>query len=312
LFAQFPTSGNTKDVKDWCCAIRDNLLEFTADNPGYDCGLAQRIANMCQANDPQQIGNDVGQLVVEYLQYCFCSALLPPCPAPAADDCVPLAAITVSRKDGKCTITRVCNIEARKFLVDMPNLGYWLSWIPFGAGLRRIFKTLCCSAFPWEKSSFQSAEQPIGLDSARTARADKVSASQAAPDFLSLVLESATTQNRKVDLQALTMAVLGMKDTQNMHNMNDLELQYPFESLMLNQIGRPFVQSYVGGKLGGFRTFTAVPAEPAPQPGGPPAMGEAQPDTRAEIAALKAQLDAMKEELKKSQVEIGQLKKRKK
>src|SRR5215831_21266304 len=54
LFAQFPTNNNPQDVKSWCCAIRDNLLEFTSENPGYDCGLAQRIANMCQGDDPQQ------------------------------------------------------------------------------------------------------------------------------------------------------------------------------------------------------------------------------------------------------------------
>ena len=248
LFAQFPSSNNQQDVKNWCCAIRDNLLEFTADNPGYDCGLAQRIANMCQSGDPQEIGNDVGRLVLEYLQYCFCSALLPPCPPPSADDCVPLATITVSRKNGGCTIQRVCNIEARKFLVDMPNLGYWLSWIPFGAGLRRIFSHFCCTELPWQKTSFRPKTNAVGFDNVRmAAAANEVAAPDPAADFLALIFDSVGNRERNVDMQALTMAVLGMNDLKNNHNLSELELKYPFESIFINQVGRPLVQSYLGG-----------------------------------------------------------------
>jgi hypothetical protein len=196
----------------------------------------------------------------------------------------------------------------------MPNLGYWLSWIPFGAGLRGLFSRNCCTAFPWEKASFQPADRAIGVESARAARIDAVSAPQPAADFLSLVLQTVSNRDRKVDMQALTMAALGMSDKGNTHNMTDLELQYPFESLMLNQVGRTFLQSYVGGNLGavGGLMFKTGAAEPAPQPAPGPARAETQPDTKAEIAALKAELDAMKKDLKRSQDQIDQLKKRKK
>jgi hypothetical protein len=318
LFAKFPTSNNQQDVQNWCCAIRDNLLEFTADNPGYDCGLAQRIANMCQANDPQQIGNDVGQLILEYFQYCFCSALLPPCPAAATDDCVPLATITVSRKNGNCNITRVCNIDARKFLVDMPNLGYWLSWIPFGSGLRNLFSSLCCKPFPWEKTSFQAADRSIGFESARAAgRVDAVSAPQPAADFASLIVDSISNRERKVDMQALTMAALGMSDQKGAHNLTDLELRYPFESLLLNQVGRPLVQSYLSG-LGGIGTVAgsrfgaATTVASGQQPAAPSSQPGAPPDTQAQIQALKTQLDAMRADLKSSQDQIDKLSKGKK
>lgn len=328
LFTQFPSSSNPQDVKNWCCAIRDNLLDFTAENPGYDCGLAQLIANMCKADDPQQIGNDVGRLLADYFQYCLCSALLPPCPAPATDDCVPLATITVSRKNGKCTIQRICNIDVRKFLVDMPNLGYWLSWIPFGAGLRTLFSNLCCNAFQWQNTSFKPSERAVGFDSARAAaRADTVAAPNAAADFVSLIFEAARNQERKVDLQALTMATLGMQDDKNVHNLTNLEIQYPFESLIINQVGRPLLQSYLGGSNlgtigriasfgGGGAALAGQPAQPAAkadaQPAQPSAKTAPQPDTNAQIADLKAQLDAMRQDLKRSQDQIDKLSKGKK
>ena len=313
LFAQFPTSNNQQDVKSWCCAIRDNLLEFTADNPGYDCGLAQRIANMCQSTDPQQIGNDVGRLVIEYIQYCFCSALLPPCPPPSQDNCVPLATITVSKKNGTCTIQRVCNLEARKFLVDLPNLGYWLSWIPFGAGLRRIFAGFCCTELPWERTSFRPQANAVGVENVRMAgAANEVAAPNPAADFMSLIFESAGNRERNVDMQALTMAVLGMNDLKSNHNLNELELKYPFESIFINQVGRPLVQSFLGGtgRIGGGGGSTGGQDTSGPAPAVPQA--KAQPDTQAQIQSLKKQMEGMQEELKRSQEQIDKLNKRKK
>jgi hypothetical protein len=314
LLAKFPSNNNQQDVKSWCCAIRDNLLEFTADNPGYDCGLAQRIANLCQSNDPQQIGNDAGKLVVEYLQYCFCSALLPPCPSPAADDCVPLAAITISRKNGGCSIQRVCNIEARKFLVDMPNLGYWLSWIPFGSGLRQLFSRICCRDLNWERTSFQPREAAVGVENAGLAEgAAYVAAPNPSADFMRLMLGSVGNRERKVDMQALTMAVLGMSDTQNNHNLNELELKYPFESLFINQLGVPLAQSYLGGMGKAGTVFRNAEAKSGPAPATPAsAPAKAQADMQEQIEALKKQMSAMQEDLKRSHDQIEKLSKRKK
>jgi hypothetical protein len=325
LFSQFPTSNNQQDVKTWCCSIREALLEFSADNPGYDCGLAQRLAKICQSNDPQQIGNDVGRLVLEYFEYCFCSALLPPCPPPATDDCVPLATVTVSRKGGGCTIQRVCNIEARKFLVDLPNLGYWLSWIPFGDGLRQIFARICCQEASWETTAFRASNQAESFTTARAAAgpAAAVATTTPAADFMGLILESVRNRENKVDMQALTMAMLGMTDLKSNHTMSPLDLKYPFESLFVNQVGVPLVQSYLGGlgRIGG-GTFTASgqaatatpasapPAQPV-QPA-PAAQTATHTDAQVQIDALKKQMDAMKAELHHSQLQIDKLSKRKK
>lgn len=308
LIAKIPTSDDPKVVQGWCCALRENLLEFTAENPGYDCALAQRLAQMCQSKDGiniQQIGNDVGRLVVEYFQYCFCSAILPPCPPPSADDCVPLATVTINKKNGGCNITRVCNIDVRKFLVDMPNLGYWLSWIPFGAGLRRLFSTLCCKPLAWERAEFRTADRAIGVTDARAAGSvDAIGASNPAADFLDLVLESFKTSERKVDMQALTMAALGMSDVQGTHNLNELELKYPLESLMLNQVARPLVQSYLGvqggiGNLTGARSVgQAFVQTPTPQ---------AQPPVPAQDA--QTQLNELKTQVEKLQGQIDKLNK---
>ena len=310
LFAQFPSSQNPQDVKSWCCGIRDALLEFTAENPGYDCTLAQRIATMCNADDPQQIANDVGQLVVEYFQYCFCSALLPPCPGPAESDCVPLATITVGRKNGRCTIQRVCNIDARKFLVDMPNLGYWLSWIPFGTGLRQLFSRLCCRPSQWEKTPVRPVDRERVFRTAAAFHREAAKPPDLAADFMSLIIGTARKENRKVDLQTLTMAALGVHDEKNIHTLTDLELQYPFETLMLHEVGVPLVQSYLRTNLGGIGHAFRPTAEAAPpsEPAGRPT----EPSTREEIDSLKTELREMQERLKRTQEELDKLSKRRK
>ena len=75
---------------------------------------------------------------------CLCSVLLPPCPAPADDNCVPLATVTVRRKD--CQILQVCNWTVhRKFATTFPNLQYWLSILPFVRELRELMERVCCT-----------------------------------------------------------------------------------------------------------------------------------------------------------------------
>jgi len=149
--ANLPPVGSSKNtVLRWCCSVRDCLEEFIKTSSVHDCQLAQKIAGSCPNPDNFDTGDAYLQAILknlspigyELIQSCFCSALLPPCPEPADNRCVILATITIRNKD--CQILRICNWEGRKFAVTMPNLAYWLSWLPFGKLLREGITRLCC------------------------------------------------------------------------------------------------------------------------------------------------------------------------
>ena len=89
----------------------------------------------------QKLDQNVFSLIAE----CFCSALLPACPDPAPDNCVPLAVLTVRTRD--CHVVEICNWEARKLLITWQTVGYWLSWLPW-QNLRNTIAKLCCAGTP--------------------------------------------------------------------------------------------------------------------------------------------------------------------
>ncbi len=92
-------------------------------------------------NGMQRLDQSLFDLIAE----CFCSALLPACPEPAPDNCVPLAVLTVRTRD--CRVAEICNWEARKLLITWRTVGYWLSWLPWQR-LRETIAKLCCADTP--------------------------------------------------------------------------------------------------------------------------------------------------------------------
>jgi hypothetical protein len=82
------------------------------------------------------------EVLEELFRQCVCSAMLPPCPDPVDRDCVPIATVTVQR--GTCVVTEVCNWKAREFAITLPNLHYWLSWLPWGR-LKESLARMCCT-----------------------------------------------------------------------------------------------------------------------------------------------------------------------
>jgi len=110
---------------------------------GYFSPLV-RVAIDEQAR-PWRVLVQLAPILGEYLRSCVCSALLPPCPEPAGDNCVPLATLTIRKRD--CKILRVCNWSSRKFVTTFPNLQYWLSFLPFVRNLRQAIERACCRPF---------------------------------------------------------------------------------------------------------------------------------------------------------------------
>jgi hypothetical protein len=128
-------------------AIRDELIRLLDDHGLYDCKLYEKINQSPLPNGAVAI--DVIQqyfqgIVLQLFQACICSALLPSCPPPAEDNCVPLATLTINCKSGGCHIVRVCNWEHRRLAIGFPTLEYWLGPLFVQSGLPDFLERLCC------------------------------------------------------------------------------------------------------------------------------------------------------------------------
>lgn len=141
------------DLAGYCCALKAALREYVQTGVYHDCTLDERIARVqCTGTgiDPATGANvpsgqgvlELIRIAAELLLHCLCSALLPPCPGKEISNCVPLATVTVRRRD--CTVLKICNWEARRFLVTMPALGHWFGSSNLFDNLRRILERICC------------------------------------------------------------------------------------------------------------------------------------------------------------------------
>ena len=161
---------------------------------------------------PQQYLVQVIQLfapvIIEYLRGCLCSALLPPCPDPAPANCVPLATITIRRKD--CRIIRICNLEGRKFLTTFPNLQYWLSWLPYVRNLRNALARVCCTVVPVRGGSVTTGvKADFSRSNLSTAPPDQDSGTLSAIAFSSFSRARASAPG---GIEAVAYAAAGFND----------------------------------------------------------------------------------------------------
>lgn len=255
--------------REWCCDLKEALLDYLASHPVYDCLLAERIARFqCpeltannQQNYPALVQQAVAAVLVpvaaEYIRYCLCAALLPPCPAPVEDPRVPLASITVQRDN--CRVVRVCNLSYRKFVTTFPNLQYWLSWIPFMRQFRILLERICCREFELRTpgtttdttfnpnaASFNANADAPAPEAASAERAS-VAVDTGGTDmswlktntFAQMVVGAWGRRNNPADAQTLFMASVGMTDAQGQPLMSETELENPFLFLALNQVAQP-------------------------------------------------------------------------
>jgi hypothetical protein len=136
------------------------LQEFATDFSLHHCNLAKetrvtldgayewtraRMTGELNAIDRKELVDRTGALDTLWMQIvteCFCSALLPACPAPPTTNCVPLAVVTV-RNGERCEVLDICNWQERKLLITWPTITYWLSWLPWSR-LREWIARICC------------------------------------------------------------------------------------------------------------------------------------------------------------------------
>jgi hypothetical protein len=149
-FPRLPEQNDSVSLHRWTCNFKEFLQRYLSSKPGYNCELLMRLNTIVcpplNQNNPAQIQQILGLLLIVWLDAllsCFCSALLPPCPAPTEDARVPIATFKVD--DESCRVLSICNWTTyRKIATTFPALQYWLDLLPFGHNLRCLLDRLCC------------------------------------------------------------------------------------------------------------------------------------------------------------------------
>lgn len=152
------------NLADYCCDLKAALRDYVQTGTYHDCLLDERLAKVQCGTiiDPatgQQIPNtqailELLRIAAELLLHCLCSALLPTCPGKETSNCVPLATVTVRRRD--CAVLKICNWEARRFLITMPALGHWFGSVNLFDNLRKLLERVCCG----EIAAVRNPDQP--------------------------------------------------------------------------------------------------------------------------------------------------------
>jgi hypothetical protein len=144
-------------------AIREELVLFLERHGIANCDLYGRALEPLPTLPTTPEGADVVVAVQQYfdplfrsaLQECICLALLPPCPEPVEDNCVPLGTVTVNCKSG-CHIVRVCNWEHRRIVPTVSGLEYWFEPFLRSSGLTEALTRFCCTTDERDRSAIDS------------------------------------------------------------------------------------------------------------------------------------------------------------
>lgn len=251
---------------EWYCAFKETLRDFLVTQGIYDCQLADKLATI-RCPDPThgtwhattgfeaEWRNALQQLSVllwEFLKSCICSALLPPCPEPVMDDCVPLATVTVRRND--CRIVKVCNWGPRKFAITLPNLGYWLSvFTPYAQVLHRAIDRICCRPLQLREAGVKgvvvmldgSSGKPNMRTNAETTGFVAPGAKMTPERELSTLLYEALLNPKHDAQELLVLHALGATDSKGEPALSGLESRNPLQFLLLNQVVAPLIRSSI-------------------------------------------------------------------
>jgi hypothetical protein len=248
LFAvEPPLPDNRERWQEWCCQLKENWADFFATHPLHDCRVLEQlrlvtcpVPNAAQTSAQYRLAVllQLAPILGEYLRSCLCSALLPPCPPPTDDSRVPLATITIRKRD--CKIMRVCNVGPRKFLTTFPNLQYWLSVLPFVRQLRRLLDQVCCRPFrALEQGQFTpGVRQDKRFVAFRRTKMDV----RPEQEFSRVVLGAVANRSRAIDTQTLFLGAMETTDVQGQPLLSDAEIRNPLQYLLFNQLARPLVE----------------------------------------------------------------------
>lgn len=259
--------------QDWILSLQAAVREFLVTEGLYDCDLAARLGAVALPS----LGAEqtvylqgwstatlaIFAIIAAVFQKCLCAALLPPCPPPEMNDCVPIATVTVAR--GHCRVRRICNIGNRRFLLTFPNLRYWLSWLPifsdWNSGstsvggtatpsrtLRDLVTALCCTPIA-EKFDFTNIRAVELRPRERLTRRQATASASTVHPFTEMFAES-LAGGEKANAATLMLAALGVRRADASALASDTALEHPGEAMLVQEILAPAVapfMSLVGG-----------------------------------------------------------------
>jgi len=141
---------NTSNPQAQIQSIKAALLQLMDSHAISNCALFQRLIQVelpdAGAGPPPigEIQQRLNRIIFDLARECICSSLLPPCPMPADDNCVPIATLTLNCKDG-CNVVRICNLEHRRMAVTWPILQYYLGGFVKLLNIPELLDRFCCS-----------------------------------------------------------------------------------------------------------------------------------------------------------------------
>jgi len=237
----------------WCCRTKAALIAFFTNGPQANCTAVTTLQSIeCPALDDQSFVSKINAALAQYVELevealfaCFCAAMLPPAPCGTSDDRVPLAIVTVRKKD--CKVLRVCNwTHLRKLVMTWPTLEYWFGWIPFFKTLQDQVAKICCAEFGFRTHDVAGVytNNSYSTEAAYMRVNPEVDPQMAKENetMSALIMNAFARGNSAIDPAAL----LGLQSKTPLADVEKANLA-PF--LLLNQIARPLVASAVPSDL---------------------------------------------------------------
>ena len=202
---------------------------------------------------------------------------------------------------------KICNVAARKFLITIPNIQYWLSFFTaFESGngggfdsLKTLLEELCCTDLSrWLRQYVASAgdvftvHEPFGAGQPKAPiLADEKITATSSP-AATLLWQALATSGREVNVATLMLAAMGAHDRKGQPLASDFELANPTDFVLMNQVVAPMVRAVLPGAMGWGLAGRAAPSAAGPS-----------------INDLAKEVGDLKQTIKNQQKAIDQLKK---
>jgi hypothetical protein len=290
-------------AQKYCSDLRTALVGLFKKSPGTNCAIFDQLNVSCPPADantnPQQYLVQVVQLfapvIIEYLRSCLCSALLPLCPDPPPANCVPLATITIRRKD--CRIIRICNLEGRKFLTTFLNLQYWLSWLPYVRNLRNALARVCCTVLPVRSGNVTTGvKADFSRSNLSTAPPDQDSGTLSA---IALSSFSRARASAPGGIEAVSYAAAGFNDANGQPFLGKIDLANPLAVAIADDLMAPVLSAVLPPEA--IAAFTKAGGEVAAGT----VVHEREQDSQLE--SLRGQVAQLQQTIDKQQMTIDGL-----
>lgn len=239
-----------RDRYQYAKAVRDGILNFAS---RLDCSNVKALKDDYEkkvleqyeayANQPEKyktyIAGYVGSLAqsaAPLFRQVLCKALMPVCSPSVQRDCVPLAQITVSRKNGECRVTSICNGAARELVLTAPLIESWGA--PVWQNMKGFLDELCCPTREVVRppvTDIRTNYRPAFAEAAMT-DADRAGLSRR------ILAKSFAQPARAVKADTLALGLLGALDEEGKAVLSEEELHQSVSLIMFSQVLRPALQ----------------------------------------------------------------------